>query len=58
MFSRGFSTTLTLNSVDGSTSTVLLEDWRPIFDKFDREVDGKQVSKQRRGISIEYHLKF
>lgn len=45
MFSRGFSTTLTLNSVDGSTSTVLLEDWRPIFDKFDREVDGKQDGK-------------
>ena len=45
MFNRAFSTTLTLNSVEGSSSTILLEDWRPIFDKFDREVDGKQVSK-------------
>ena len=28
---------------DGSHSTILLEDWRPIFDKFDKEADGKKV---------------
>ena len=51
MLGRGLSTTLTLNSVDGSNSTILLEDWRPIFDKFDREIDGKQVKTicHRRG---------
>ena len=42
LLGRALSTNLTLNS-DGSSSTILLEDWRPIFDKFDREVDGKQV---------------
>ena len=46
MLGRGLSTTLTLNSVDGSNSTILLEDWRPIFDKFDREIDGKQVGSR------------
>ena len=66
LFGRALSTTLTLNSMDGSNSTILLEDWRlkhihflqthidlyfnlefrPIFDKFDREVDGKQVIKK------------
>merc|ERR1711874_612836 len=45
LFGRALSTTLTLNSMDGSNSTILLEDWRPIFDKFDREVDGKQDGK-------------
>ena len=65
LFGRALSRTLTLNSMDGSNSTILLEDWRfhyiyiihlletsfdpnlgrPIFDKFDREVDGKQDGK-------------
>ena len=43
VFGRALSTTLTLNSAEGSCSTILLEDWKPIFDKFDREIDGKQV---------------
>ena len=42
LLGRALSTNLTIAS-DGSSSTILLEDWRPIFDKFDREVDGKQV---------------
>ena len=44
LLGRALSTNLTIAS-DGSSSTILLEDWRPIFDKFDREVDGKQVSR-------------
>ena len=28
LFGRALSTTLTLNSMDGSNSTILLEDWR------------------------------
>ena len=52
MFNRAFSTTLTLNSVEGSSSTILLEDWRPIFDKFDREVDGKQVRQTIHTVKI------
>ena len=53
MFGRTLSTTLTLNSMDGSNSTILLEDWRPIFDKFDREIDGKQDGKIPLGKFIE-----
>ena len=39
--------------MDGSNSTILLEDWRPIFDKFDREIDGKQDGKIPLGKFIE-----
>ena len=29
---------------DGSSSTIMVEEWQPIFDRFDLESDGKMVS--------------
>ena len=28
---------------DGSSSTIMVEEWQPIFDRFDLESDGKMV---------------
>ncbi|XP_023326648.1 protein rhomboid [Eurytemora carolleeae] len=39
---RAISRTFTLGSMtDGSSSTIQIEEWRPIFDKFDLEADGR-----------------
>ena len=57
VFGRALSTTLTLNSAEGSCSTILLEDWKPIFDKFDREIDGKQVTLYFEPPKPSYHIK-
>jgi len=43
ILNRALSRTFTVNSIgDGSNSTILVEEWKPIFDKFDLEADGKQ----------------
>merc|ERR1719334_1249126 len=40
---RGLMTRAISRTVnDGSSSTILFEEWRPIFDKFDLEADGQQ----------------
>ena len=37
--------TYTMTSMsDGSSSTIMVEEWQPIFDRFDLESDGKMVS--------------
>jgi len=46
VLNRAISRTFTLNSVtDGSSSTIMVEEWKPIFDKFDLEADGRQDGK-------------
>ena len=46
ILNRALSRTFTVNSLgDGSSSTIVLEEWKPIFDKFDLEADGKQDGK-------------
>jgi len=46
ILNRALSRTFTVNSIgDGSNSTIVLEEWKPIFDKFDLEADGKQDGK-------------
>ena len=38
---------------EGSTSTIMVEEWQPIFDRFDLESDGKMVrSKEKSDVSI------
>ena len=37
--------TYTMTSMsDGSSSTIMVEEWQPIFDRFDLESDGRMVS--------------
>ena len=31
---------------EGSTSTIMVEEWQPIFDRFDLESDGKMVRSE------------
>ena len=33
---------------DGSSSTIMVEEWQPIFDRFDLESDGKMVGDDDR----------
>jgi len=42
VLTRAISRTYTLTSLsDGSSSTILVEEWRPVFDRLDLESDGK-----------------
>eukprot|EP00092_Neocalanus_flemingeri_P058212 GFUD01069329.1.p1 GENE.GFUD01069329.1~~GFUD01069329.1.p1 ORF type:complete len:673 (+),score=125.66 GFUD01069329.1:195-2213(+) len=46
ILNRALSRTFTVNSIaDGSNSTIVFEEWKPIFDKFDLEADGRQDGK-------------
>ena len=55
ILNRALSRTFTVNSLgDGSSSTIVLEEWKPIFDKFDLEADGKQDGKTVELILNEY----
>ena len=39
-----FCRTYTMTSMsDGSSSTIMVEEWQPIFDRFDLESDGRMV---------------
>ena len=33
---------------EGSTSTIMVEEWQPIFDRFDLESDGKMVRSKEK----------